>query len=533
MTNQTAELNVQGTKSVAEFVKGVPPRAYDAGCGTAVRSRRLGDLTHETCEANPPAGGQEVLSEAADRRNDIELGRLKMGHSVLLVDDEKSIQSSIEMYLREKKHDVYTASSVDEGLEMLEKHLPEVVIVDLKLPDKDGFIMIEELRRRNSAAAVIVISGYGDIQKAVRATKMGAHQFIPKPFSLADVEKAIEEAAGIHTCCHQLHRVGTEGVQLQGPGWTLLGLSEAMKDIYRKIQMVCRNSSATVLVTGESGTGKELVARAIFEGSGLSNGKFVDVNCAALTESLLEAELFGHEKGSFTGAVQTRKGLFEAADKGVIFLDEIGEMPLKLQSKLLRVLEEKSFKRVGGVDNIQIDFRIIASTNRSLLGMVEAGEFRRDLYYRLEMFRIDIPPLCERREDIPPLSSYFLRKFSPQCNKHFTGFSPAAMERLTDYSWPGNVRELRNVIERAVILGSGSTVHSHDLIISHAPSAPVRQPADTVGDLQSLEKMERELIRQVLVENNWQKARSAEILGINRTTLWHKIKRYGLEPQMS
>lgn len=466
-----------------------------------------------------------------------------MSHSVLLVDDEKSIQTSIEMYLLEKKYEVYTASSVDEGLEKLEKHLPEVVVLDLKLPGKDGFTMIEELRRRNSPAAVIVISGYGDIQKAVRATKMGVHQFIPKPFSLADVEKAIQEAAGFNTCCHQLHRVGREGVQIEGPGWTLMGLSEAMKDIYCKIQMVCRNNSATVLVQGESGTGKELVARAIFEGSGLSNGKFVDINCAALTESLLEAELFGHEKGSFTGAVQTRKGLFEAADQGAIFLDEIGEMPLKLQSKLLRVLEEKAFKRVGGVANIQVAFRVIASTNRNLLEMVEASEFRRDLYYRLEMFKIDIPPLRERKDDIPPLSAYFLKKFSPQCNKHFTAFSPAAMERLTEYSWPGNVRELRNVIERAVILGSGSTVHAHDLIISHSllvppPAGPVVPHGMTPqgagpGVLPSLEKMERELIRQVLVENNWQKARSAEILGINRTTLWHKIKRYGLEPQTS
>ncbi len=530
MTNETAELNLQDAKSLRGIEKGA---GVDGFSVTEDTSSQEG-LMIGTCE--PPRFFRGALPEETLLSIGAGFGRLNMGRSVLLVDDEKSILSSIEIYLREKKYEVHTASSVDEGLEKLDKHLPEVVLLDLQLPGRDGFSMIEELRRRNSAAAIIVISGYGDIQKAVRATKMGAHQFIPKPFSLSDVERAIQEATGQHTCCHQLHRVGTEGVQLQGPGWTLLGLSEAMKDIYRKIQMVSRNNSATVLVQGESGTGKELVARAVFENSGLTNGKFVDLNCAALTESLLEAELFGHEKGSFTGAAQTRKGLFEAADQGVIFLDEIGEMPLKLQSKLLRVLEEKSFKRVGGVDNIQVEFRVIASTNRDLFSMVEAGEFRRDLYYRLEMFKIDIPPLRERKEDIPPLSSYFLRKFSPQCNKHFTGFSPAAMERLTEYSWPGNVRELRNVIERAVILGSGSMIHSHDLIVSHSPVTPMTTAIETSvkpTDLQSLEKMERELIRQVLVENNWQKARSAEILGINRTTLWHKIKRYGLETQTS
>jgi len=393
--------------------------------------------------------------------------------------------------------------------------------------------MIGEALRRNSAAAVIVISGTGDIEKAVRATKMGACQFIEKPFSLEDVRSAIEQALGDTTCARQRVRVDEEGVRIEGPGWTLIGLSNAMKEIYRQILMVSRNPQAAVLIQGESGTGKELVARAVYANGNPSGGAFVDVNCAALSESLLEAELFGHEKGAFTGAGQMRKGLFEAAHGGAIFLDEIGEMPLRLQSKLLRVLEEKTFKRVGGVENIHVDFRVIASTNRNLREMVEEGAFRRDLYYRLEVFTILVPPLRERPEDVPPLSAYFLERSSRECNKRFSGFSREAMDRLTAYAWPGNVRELRNVVERAVILGSGGVIEARDLILADGAAPPGAPPETPPLRAQSLECMERALIQRVLDENGWHKAKAAEILGINRTTLWQKIKRYGLQPEKS
>jgi two-component system response regulator AtoC len=451
-----------------------------------------------------------------------------MACSVLLVDDEESVRTSIELYLMDKGYKVYTAATGAEGLEKLDRFLPNVLLVDLKMPDMDGFFVIREAQKRNSAAAIIVITGHANIEKAVRATKMGAHQFIEKPFSLSDIEHAIRQADGSNSCRHHLLLVDEHGVRMAAPGWTLLGISDAMKDIYRKIMMVSQSNQSTVLIQGESGTGKELVARAIFESSQHPNGKFVDINCAALSETLLEAELFGYEKGAFTGAIETRKGLFGAAHGGAIFLDEIGEMPLKLQAKLLRVLEEKSFKRVGGIENIEVTCRVIASTNRNLWEMAQKGEFRRDLFYRLDVFTIHMPPLRERPQDIPVLSSYFLRQLAKSCNKRFTGFSPTAIQRLMDYQWTGNVRELRNVVERAVILAPGCTIEEDHLVIR-----PAAEPQAAAWDarnppIESLEAMEKRLISRALQETNGQKARTAKILGINRTTLWQKIKRYGL-----
>ncbi|KPK57697.1 MAG: hypothetical protein AMK73_09905 [Planctomycetes bacterium SM23_32] len=453
-----------------------------------------------------------------------------MGLRILLVDDDETVTTSIEQYLTDKGYEVQTAATAAEGLEKIDGFLPNVLLVDLKMPDGDGFFLMREAHKRNSALAVIVITGHADIEKAVKATRMGAHQFMAKPFSLSDVERAVEQAVGSTSCCHHLLRVDGDGVRMQAPGWTLLGASDAMKTIYRKIIMVSRSNQSTVLIQGESGVGKELVARAIFEHSNHSDGQFVDLNCAALSETLLEAELFGYEKGAFTGALETRKGLFGAAHGGAIFLDEIGEMPIKLQAKLLRVLEEKTYKRVGGIENIRSDCRVIASTNRNLWQTVQDGEFRRDLFYRLDVFTIQIPPLRERPEDIPLLSSYFLNELAESCNKQFTGFTDGALRRLTDYDWPGNVRELRNVIERAVILASGSVIEEDQLVISPAARAQQRRPERLPLGVESLQEMERRLIGKVLDETNWQKARSAEILGINRTTLWQKIKRYGLEP---
>jgi len=452
-----------------------------------------------------------------------------MGCGVLLVDDEDSIRDSIGTYLSDKDYEVRTAATVDEALRTLEEFLPGLLIVDLQMPGKDGFLMIQELRKRNNSAAIIVISGHGNIEKAVEATKMGASRFLEKPFSLCDLEQAVEQTLRDDTCgCHLL-RLDRDGFRMEGQGWSLIGISDAMKDVYRKILLVAQNTSSTVLVQGESGTGKELVARAIFESGRHPKGKFIDVNCAALSESLLEAELFGHEKGAFTGAIQTRKGLFEAADGGVIFLDEIGEMPLRLQAKLLRVLEEKAFKRVGGVENIKVNLRVIASTNRDIAEMVKQGEFRRDLYYRLDVFTIGIPPLRERPSDVPLLCAHFLKVFSRACKKHLGVFSSDAMARLQQYEWPGNVRELRNVIERGVILGSGRTVYARDLAIPKCETPHICVSSPLPIQVQSLEGMERELIGKVLEETGGQRARAAEILGINRTTLWHKIKRYGLD----
>jgi DNA-binding NtrC family response regulator len=454
-----------------------------------------------------------------------------MAFTVLLVDDDEAVRTSIQSFLDDQGYRTHTACDTAEGLQKLQQYLPDVLLVDLRMPGRDGFYLIEEARKFNSATAVIVISGHADVEKAVRATKMGAFQFIEKPFSIDDVARVVQEATGPNTTLHHLRRVSEDGIRVETEEWSLVGISDAIKRIYRQIQMVSQSDYSTVLIQGASGTGKEVVARAIFEFSNHRNdGRFVDVNCAALSETLLEAELFGHEKGAFTGAAQAREGLFEAAHRGAIFLDEVGEMPLKLQAKLLRVLEEKSFKRVGSTQNVRTDCRVIASTNRDLWEMVEEGDFRRDLFYRLDVFAIRVPPLAERPEDIPVLSSYFLDQLSDACNKQFTGFAPDALEQLQHYHWPGNVRELRNVIERAIILGSGRTIKTDDLIISSPmrtqQSSPCMQPR-----MESLESMEKRMIQKVLQETGWHKTKSADILGINRTTLWQKIKRYELEPQ--
>jgi transcriptional regulator with PAS, ATPase and Fis domain len=281
-------------------------------------------------------------------------------------------------------------------------------------------------------------------------------------------------------------------------------------------------------VQGESGTGKELVARAVFEGAGHRDGPFVDVNCAALSESLLEAELFGHEKGAFTGATATRPGLFEAADGGAVFLDEIGEMPLSLQPKLLRVLEQRSLKRVGGVENVPVSCQIIASSNRNLGQMVQEGGFRKDLFYRLNVFTVEVPPLRERGEDIPVLCEHFRKRFAAEYDREVYGFTPAAARDLASRQWPGNVRELRNVVERAVVVASGRRIGVEDLA---APYAAVCESSEESGGLssRSLEEVEKLHIRRVLEATEWHKKRAAEILGINRTTLWYKIKQFGLQ----
>lgn len=450
-----------------------------------------------------------------------------MSARVLVVDDDDQVRDTIRLYLTERDHEVETARDAEEAYRFLNSFLPDLALVDLKLPDRSGLEVIRWARERHLPTSFVVVSGCGTVQNAVQAVKLGACDFLEKPFSAEELERAVEEAVGDHQWRHQIRQLEEEGVSVGGSSWELVGVSDAMREVYNKVLTASQNNRTTVLIQGESGTGKELVARAIFDNSPTCSGRFVDVNCAALSESLLEGELFGHEKGAFTGANEARKGLFEAADGGLIFLDEIGDMPWKLQSKLLRVLEERSFKRVGGTRNINVNFRIIASTNRALRKMVEERTFRGDLFYRLNVLSISIPPLRQRPEDIPPLSTHMLRKFADRYDRNVTGFSEPAMECLMDHQWPGNVRELRNAVERGVMMASGPVIEPDDLNLSRCGPSPVRDEADALVP-QSIESMEKKLILKVLEENDWHKARSADILGINRTTLWHKIKRYDL-----
>jgi len=451
-----------------------------------------------------------------------------MDGTVLIVDDEKEVREGLSAYLSKKGCEVSTASDAEEALEKLDELLPDLALVDLKLPGKDGLELVREANRVHAPTTFVMISGYGNIQKAVKATRLGARDFIEKPLDMDKLDGVIEDALGSDTARESLRELHADGLWMAVGDQHLVGISDSMKRIYRQIELAGKNDRAPVLVCGESGTGKELVSRAVFENSAGKDAQFVDVNCAALSESLLEAELFGHEEGAFTGARERSQGLFEAADGGAIFLDEIAEMPPRIQSKFLRVLEEGTFKRVGGTENIEVDCRVLASTNRDLKKMVAQEEFRRDLFYRLNVFRIDIPPLRERTEDIIPLAYYLLNKFSDTYEKTLSDFSSEATQKLENYHWPGNARELRNVVERAVIMGSGQQVEADDLFFYDCSSDSYAGSEEGLRP-QSIESMEKKLILKVLDENNWQKTKSARILGINRTTLWHKIKEYDLE----
>ncbi len=455
-----------------------------------------------------------------------------MTYRILLVDDDPAIRDNVGTYLQSKAYEVFTADNAEKGLEMLTKTLPDVTLVDVKMPDKDGLWLLEEARTLCIPTVFLMISAYADIDRAVKATKLGASYVLQKPFSPDQLEEAIKKHIGTAGTSPRPLLSDDRPLMVIKDNWSLVGASEAIREIYQKVLKVALAPQATVLIQGESGTGKEMVARAIYDNTPGEKGDFVDVNCAALSESLLEAELFGYEKGAFTGAIRTHAGLFETAHGGAIFLDEIGEMPLNLQTKLLRVLEQKAFKRVGGVKNIRVDTRVIASTNRDLRRMVGEGTFREDLYWRLNVICIHIPPLRERPEDVPVLADFFARRLSGIYNGGAVTISSAAMDKLSAHTWPGNVRELRNVIERAVIMSNGTEIRPEDIEIT----PPVGEPAaeattDAAGliRLQSIEEMEKALIAHVLKETGGRKAQAARILGINRTTLWHKMRKYGIE----
>jgi two-component system response regulator AtoC len=377
---------------------------------------------------------------------------------------------------------------------------------------------------------MIVLTGLGTVDKAVEMMRKGACDFIAKPFNIGHLNISVKKALGSQVFRRDVLRLRSEQCGCLGEvGATLIGASPKMIAVYRTLKQVAHSPTTTVLIQGESGTGKELIARAIHLASDRRNQCFMDINCAALTESLLEAEIFGYEKGAFTGAADSGKpGLFEVASGGTVFLDEIGEMSLPLQAKLLRVLQERRFKRVGGIEDVEVDVRIIASTNRDLETLVQEGKFRLDLYYRLRVIPILIPPLRERIEDIEPISKHYVGHFSAQLFKRIPEFTAEAAAALEAYAWPGNVRELRNVIERAVILSSGDDIGPELLLFSSPPQQGTAEVEDAGNH--SIAEMEKRLISKVLGNTSWRKTEAARILGINRTTLHNKIRDYELAP---
>ncbi|MCU0225344.1 MAG: sigma-54 dependent transcriptional regulator [Acidobacteria bacterium] len=444
--------------------------------------------------------------------------------SLLIVDDEEIVRESLGGWFQDEGYEVGSCASAREGLIRIQERAWDVCLVDIKMPGMDGL----ELQRRFVEIApdmpVIVMTAYASVETAVSALKSGAFDYIVKPFDPEDLARLVAKALEVRRLKHE-NRVLRERIEDEAPIERIVGDGPEMARVKELIRTVGPTDS-TVLIEGESGTGKELVARAIH---GLSPRRYmplVIVNCGALPEALLEAELFGHEKGAFTGAHQRRKGKIEIADGGTLFLDEVGEIPAKMQVDLLRVLEDRSFTRVGGNKTLQSDFRVVAATNRPLEEMVEAGIFRRDLYYRLNVVRLALPPLRARRSDIPQLAEALRERLAHSMNKKFTGFAPEAMETLVGHSWPGNVRELENAIERAMVVGTPPLIRARDLPLGAAPRA--EGPA---GGPKSLADMERIHLQRVLEETGWNISRAARELDIDRTTLYAKIRRYGLERQ--
>ncbi|HVO73122.1 MAG TPA: sigma-54 dependent transcriptional regulator [Ignavibacteriaceae bacterium] len=441
--------------------------------------------------------------------------------SILIVDDERIVRESLYHWFEDEGYIVETAEDGESALKKYEKGKYDLLLVDMKMPGISGLDLLKKIKEEDSETVVILITAFASVPSAIQALKDGAYDYITKPVDPDElahiVRKAIEQ-----------HALKLENVQLKEkideiirPD-NLVGESFQMKKIYELIQTVAPNDT-TVMIRGESGTGKELVAKAIHINSKRKYFPIVPVNCGALAETLLESELFGHEKGAFTGAQYRRKGKFEMADGGTIFLDEIGSISTKMQVELLRVIESKQFTRVGGTQVIKSDFRVIAATNEALENLVKAGKFREDLYYRLNVFSINIPPLRERRQDISLLAYFFLNKFSTAMNKPIKNISQEAMDFLVKYDWPGNVRELENAIERAVVVGKTNKIEVPDLPF-HVSSSAVTE--DLSG--KSLSAVESKYILKVLNENNWNISRSAQILEIDRVTLYNKINKYGL-----
>ena len=441
---------------------------------------------------------------------------------ILVVDDEDSIRKTLRMTLEYEGYDVIEASSGSEALQKIDNEPSDLMFLDIKMPGMDGLEVLEELNERNTAPQVVMISGHGNVQTAVQATKLGAFDFIEKPLETERVLLAVRNALERKELQDEVGRLRLRFEKR----YQMIGRSDAIDKVREAIARSAP-TNATVLITGESGTGKELVARAIHNNSNRTKGPFVQVNCAAIPEDLIESELFGHEKGSFTGATSKQIGKFEQAHNGTIFLDEVADMSARTQAKVLRVLQEGDIERVGSQQMIKVDVRIIAATNKELKKEIEEGNFRDDLYFRLSVIPIRTPPLRERREDIEALIGHFVQSFSAEDSLREKKFSPQTMERLTNYQWQGNVRELRNTVERLLIMVPGDTIELSDLpdhIRYDQENAPAGATAATLKEFK--ETSERSFLVQKLRENGWNISQTAQVIGTPRSNLYKKLEQY-------
>lgn len=457
--------------------------------------------------------------------------------NVLIVDDDAAVRAILQEVLLHEGYGVSLAEDGNAAIQVAKESVVHIVITDLQLPDIDGMEIIDRLAKQDAKIIPIMMTGFGTIETAVRAMKSGAFEFITKPFDLETVAVVVRKAAEFYRLRQENHLL-RKAVREQYRLEQLVGVSEPMQQVLEFVQKVA-DSDSTVMIQGESGTGKELVARMLHFNSLRRDRPLVPVNCGAIPENLLESELFGHEKGAFTGATHSRMGRFELANGGTIFLDEIGEMSLPLQVKLLRVLQEREFERVGGNRTIHVDVRIIAATNQDLELQVEERRFRKDLFYRLNVIPILIPPLRERRSDIPLLIEHFLARFNQSKHTDVSGFSTEALQFLIEYDWPGNIRELENMIERLVVLKKQGTLGVEDLpqkfgrrsMTPEFKEQFIRFNDDGINLSREVEQYEKHLIMEALRKANGVTSRAAQLLHLNRTTLVEKLKRKGVDPR--
>ena len=442
---------------------------------------------------------------------------MKADRVVLVVDDEDMGREGLEMALGGQGYRIVTARDGVEALEHLRAEAVDLVLTDLKMPRMGGMELLAAIRDEIGPIPVLVITAYASVETAVEAMRLGAVDYVSKPFTLADVRMKVQRAIEAADRDRENRWLRGELARLQQPG-NIIGRSKAMKEILSLIAQVAP-SRTNVLVTGESGTGKELIARALHFSSPWAERPFVSLNCGALPPDLLENELFGHERGAFTGAEERKPGLFEVVEGGTLFLDEIGDLPLPLQVKLLRAVQERRIRRLGGTEELDVDFRLVTATNRDLSALIEAGDFREDLYYRLNVLTIALPPLRERRDDVPILAGHFLGHFARREGKELDGFNEAALSVLESYDWPGNVRELENVVERAVILA-----RSRKITTTALPPSLLRRKR--IEELPTLEEIERQHILEVLERTGGNRSQAARILGLDRSSLWRKLKIY-------